>query len=312
MKRLSGFAAALALACMAAWAQPAAKDSSDAPAIEQGIVTAPKLSAEIKGFVQSYAMRSPSAPVIARWKNGICPKTFGFSEQKNNDSLTSRIRQIAALAGAPVSAAPCKVNIEVYFTPKPQEMLDGIRSHGGSRLLSPNTSQAERVAVFNHPIQAWYATGTRDEHNGKLMFDNDEDGFWDGCVCEIGVPPPPGSVVRMPDSDQLRAGVRSELVHVYVIADVNRTANYRFAAVTDYIAMMALSEVRTFDVCQQLPSVANLTAPDCDAGRKADAISDTDLAYLQGVYGIDPGEALSTQQTDIAARIENALLGKSP
>ena len=58
-----------------AWAQPA-PNSTDAPSIEQVIVTAPKLSAAIKSFVQSYATPSLSAPVIARWKNGICPSYF--------------------------------------------------------------------------------------------------------------------------------------------------------------------------------------------------------------------------------------------
>ena len=124
--------------------------------IETVIVTAPKLSAEIKTFVQSYAMPSQSAPVIARWKNGICPKTLGFAEQKDNDFVTSRIRQIAVMAGAPMVTVPCRVNIEVFFTSEPQKLLDGIRSNGGSRLLSPNPSQAKRLAVLKLTGQAWY------------------------------------------------------------------------------------------------------------------------------------------------------------
>ena len=115
-----------------AWAQPAIPAD---PPIEQVIVTAPKLPEEIKSFVQSYATRSLAGDgVISRWKNGICPATFGFADQRDNDFVTSRIRQIAGLVGAPVAATPCGINIHVYFSAEPQQLLDSIRDHGGARL----------------------------------------------------------------------------------------------------------------------------------------------------------------------------------
>ena len=221
--------------------------------------------------------------------------------------MTLRIRQIAASANVPMATPPCRANIHVYFAAKPQELLDSIRGHGGSRLLSANPSKAERLAVFQYPIQAWYATGTRDEHNGVLGSDDIADGGWSGCICDIPIPPQPGSGVRVRDDDPIRAGVRSEFAHVYVIADVNQTAGYSFNAVADYIAMLALSEIRTFDACQELPSITNLIAPDCEASRKPGAITDIDLAYLRGIYSIDPGESLKTQQSDIAAQMESTL-----
>jgi hypothetical protein len=295
-----------------AWAQPVTKDTTDTAPIEQVIVTAPRLSAEIKSFVQSYAMPSLSAPVVARWKNPICPNTFGFLQQKDDDFVTLRIRQIAASANVRLATPPCRANIQVYFAAKPQALLDSIRSHGGSRLLSANPSQAERLAVFKRPIQAWYATGTRDEYNGVLGSDDIEDGGWSGCICDITVPPMPGSGVRMMNPDPVRAGVRSEFAHIYVIADINQTSSYSFNAVADYIAMLALSEIRTFDACQELPSITNLIVPDCDASRKPGAITETDLAYLRGIYSVDPGEALKTQQSDIAAQMEATLSDARP
>ncbi len=289
-----------------ALAQPVTKDITDTASIEQVIVTAQKLSTEIEGFVGSYATRSLAGTgVITRWKNGICPATYGFSDRQDNDFVTSRIRQIAAMVGAPVAALPCRPNIHVYFASKPQELLDSIREHGGSRALTATPSKAKQIAIINSPIQAWYATGTRDEHNGLLTFDDNDDNGWGGCICDIG--PPPGPGVRVLDSDGVRANLRSELVHVYVIADVNQTKVFRFTAVSDYIAMLALTEMRTSGVCQQLPSITNLTYSDCDDGLKPNEVTDTDLAYLKGIYSVDPGEGLRNQQDDIAAEMEKTL-----
>jgi hypothetical protein len=108
------------------------------------------------------------------------------------------------------------------------------------------------------------------------------------------------------DFDAARANVRSELAHVYVIADVKQTGSYPFTAVADYVAMLALSEMRISKTCQDLPSITNLILPDCDARLKPDRATDTDLAYLKGVYSVDPGESLQNQRSDIAAVMEKA------
>ena len=288
-----------------AWAQPA---STVAPPVEQIIVTAQKLSTEIKGFVGSYATRSLAGTgVITRWKKGISAQRLPVFPIGRDDFVTSRIRKIAVMAGAPVAALPCKPNIHVYFASKPQELLDAIRENGGARVLTATPSKAKQIAIMNSPIQAWYATGTRDEHNGLLTFDNNDDNGWNGCICDIG--PPPGPGVRVLDPNGTRAGLRSELVHVLVIADVNQTKVFRFTAVSDYIAMLALTEMRTSGVCKQLPSITNLTHSDCDDGLRSPMRKPPTptLPYLKGVYSVDPGEGLRTQQKDIAAEMEKTL-----
>ena len=291
-----------------AWAQPAM--SADTP-IEQVIVTAPKLPEEIKNFVQSYATRSLAGDgVISRWKNGVCPATFGFADTHDNEFVTLRIRQIAALVGAPVAETPCGINIHVYFSAEPQQLLDGIRGHGGARLLTATPSKSKQIAVINKPIQAWYATGTRTEHDGVLTFDDNDDNGWSGCVCDIG-PPANGPGVRVLDFDSNRANLRSELAHVYVIADVKQTSRYRFTAVADFIAMLSLSEIRISSTCQDLPSITYLIVPDCDARLKPDQATDSDLAFLKGIYSVDPGEALRNQQNDIAAEMAKELEGRN-
>jgi len=295
----------LALAWMAIGGGACAQSMPPAdPPIEQVIVTAPRLSTEIKSFVKFYATRALSGTgTITRWHVGACAAVTGFARQQDNDFVTARIQQIATEVGAPVAAASCRANIHVYFTAQLQALLDSIRQHGGARLLTPTPSRASSIAPFSHPIQAWYATATREEYSGTLSFDDNDENGWSGCVCDIG-PPPSGPGVREREGDGLRAGARSEMANVTVIADVSQTKDYRFSAVADYIAMLALTEMKVAGACQELPTVTNLIFPGCAA---PDQASDADLAYLKGVHKVDPGAGLGSQQDDIAAAMEKIL-----
>ena len=236
---------------------------------------------------------------FARWKNGICPETAGFSDPKDNDFVTSRIRKIAVMAGAPVAALPCKPNIHVYFASKPQELLDSIREHGGSGILTATPSKAKQIAIINSPIQAWYATGTRDEHNGILTIDNNDDNGWSGCICDIG--PPPGPGVRVLDPNGTRAGsVHSELAHVLVIADVNQTKVFliysaRSLTMSPCLRLTEIPDLRGLaSSCQASPILAY---SDCDDGPLScfDEATDADIALFEGIYSVDPGEGLRNQ-----------------
>ena len=283
---------------------PGGAGPSADPPIEQVIVTAPRLTTEIKSFVKSYATRALSGTgTITRWHVGICAAVAGFARKEDNDFVTARIRQIATEVGAPVAPVSCRANIHVYFTAQPRALLESIRDHGGARLLTPTPSRASSIAAFSHPIQAWYATATREEYSGTLSFDDNDDNGWSGCVCDIG-PPSSGPGVREREGDALRAGARSEMANVTVIADVGQTRNYRFSAVADYIAMLALTEMKVADACQELPSVTNLIFPGCAA---PDQASDADLAYLKSLYKVDPGAGLGSQQDDIADAMEKLL-----
>ncbi len=275
------------------------------PPIERVVVTG--LHTEIRSYVHAYATRALSGTgTITRWHIGVCPSVTGFARTEDNDFVAARMRDMATRAGAPVAPAPCRANINVYFTTQPQALLDNIRLHGGARLLTPTPSRASSIAPFRHPIQAWYATATREDFSGTLSFDNNDENGWSGCVCDIG-PPPSGPGVRQHDGDHLRPGAHSEMAHVTIIANVNETKDYPFSAVADYAATLALSEITPGAACQPLPSVTNLIFAGCDAALKPAEASGADIAYLKGLYRIDPGESLRNQQDDIAAIMENAL-----
>jgi hypothetical protein len=69
--------------------------------------------------------------------------------------------------------------------------------------------------------------------------------------------------------------------------------------------MLALTQLNSLDACQQLPSIVNILAADCD--HAGDGLTQFDLAYLQGLYKMSAGRGLMFQRNDIANAMTDTL-----
>lgn len=283
-----------------ALAQPARapKTSSD-PAIETVVVTAEKTPESIVHYyVRSYAAPEPHLEKITSWnfkKRHICPNTIGFTPSVNA-FVTARIREVAAMVGAPVNPKQdCKSNIAVIVTPEPQALLDKIRADREDLLgYYQSPSEGDRLAMVNHPIQAWYATATEDYNGNSLpdVYYNPQCPF--GCSYAV-------------TGLRARDGLVSELRAVTIVADRNKITGYQLGAFADYVAMLALSRTQDFAACPETPSITSLVSPYCPSSGMTLAITATDLAYLRGVYKMDSGGSLRAQLSTIASEITKTL-----
>jgi len=310
-------------------AQPAASQSAGVPQpasnhIDTVDVTAPKLPLDqtIRNFVKSYAAPSVLANKIPKWASGICPITEGLAPDLNA-GVTAYLKLIAAQVGAPVDKKePCpKANVAIVFTRTPQAVLDDILKNHTDFLGYHEDSQLKSAATMNHPIQAWYATSTRD-YDGFLHLDVPPSGACEGATMEFLDFPPPGTSVAdlfgrvselcgTPAVSGRRAndGLRSEFSRVTIIVDFNKVSQLGVRPVANYIAMLALSQTQAFDTCQPLLSITNLLTTGCDAALKSDELSINDIAYLKALYKIDPDMMLGIQQSSIADQMKTELGG---
>jgi hypothetical protein len=263
----------------------------------------------IHAFVQSYArLASSSVEEITRWKKPICVGTEGLAAEDLNQFVTERINQIAAQSGVPVGVHPCRLNVEIRFTSDPQGFLDQVRLEGPA-LLTPKRSRVKTVAVMRYPVQAWYATGIEDRNGTLILNDEESVGIYGGGnsgSLNVFNTAPTMNV----EGSLLRTGLNSEMAHVFVIADSGKTGDFRLGPIADYVAMLALSQAPSFDECRPLPSISNLFAPGCGDALKPVSITDADIAFLRGLYKMDPGANLTIQQSAIAGEIEKAMKGK--
>jgi hypothetical protein len=301
MKHRIFLAGLLALALPAA-AQPAS------PPVENVIVTAPRLRPEeaLNHFVMAHAAPSPLLGKVARWKDGICPVTIGLSA-KFNQFISQRIVRFAMMAGAPLDGhEPCHPNVAVLATDQPQALLDFVRTKRPALLGFHYKSKAQQVATMTLPIQAWYSTATED-FNGFIYADlpaTDITKQMPGALFMGGARHVSGFRNKGEG-----AGLKSQFSTAIIVVDKSKIAGQELGPLSDYIAMLALSQGRSYDTCQDIPTITNLMAPGCAPELKPAAVTDIDATYLRGLYKMDAGGSFMSERGSIAFVMKKELGG---
>jgi len=299
-------------ATSAAWAaagpEMAATPSAGSP--ESITVTATPLPhrSAVDEFIYSYPTEVRTTDKIARWKRGICPMVYGLPA-RFGDFITRRLTAIARNAGAPVDADPkCRHNIQIVFTTKPQALADDLRKNHYPFLgYFDNFGQADRLAQVTHDIQAWYTTATVG-HNGALRVDNPRQDFLNAGLNALwgmdgiggGAP-----TYYAPGAGRFNIGPASSLYNVIIVADPSKLGDYEMGALADYIAMLALSQPKSFDACWEVPSITNLLSKHCPAERKTASLSDNDARFLYGLYKMDANYVVQIQRSQIRYFMEH-------
>jgi hypothetical protein len=254
----------------------------------------------VSGFVDSHSAPEASrTSQIGRWYENVCPLVTGL-QPAARDFITREILKVARTVGAPTGSVSKKcVTVEIVFTREPQALLDHVaRSYRALLGFNP-ASQTQKqwwksMTTFSRPIQAWYETGTRPtdyqppQANGPICFT---------CVgatldSDATATPPTGTASRF------RQDLRSEFVHVLIIADGEQIARYSLQSVADYLAVLSLTHVSQLTQCAPLPSITDLLAIGC-AAPVADALTAADRAYLKALYSADLQKNINIERDDI-------------
>ena len=243
----------------------------------------------IPRFIRSHGALTTKTDQLARWRRGLCPEAIGLSAEFTA-FVVRRIKEVAASVGAPVDpSAKCKPNARIFFETQPQKQLDEIVHHAPEMLGAYYRAQAKQFETFSRTIQPWYMTATRSAGGVE----------W---VDSAYAPTPNGAA-----GSRLTSGLSSWIVHVLVIADLNKIAGYTIGSVSDYIAMLVLAQPASLDTCEELPSITELMASHCDERKKAEALTAGDLAYLKGLYSANLELTTSLERSHIHNRMMQEL-----
>ena len=278
--------------------------SAETPS-ESVTVTGTRLREAVGNFTKSFATATQVTGKIARWERRVCPVVVGQNPH-TAAFITQHIKYVALAAGAPVNTeASCTPNIEIVFTATPQALLDSVRKTDRDYLgYATSNAQLDALAKVTRPIQAWYATETVD-FAGARSADN-------GMARGEGIKlftnmDPPMFVEKFTRSNgnHTNDSIHSGFSHVLIVIDTTRLAGQEIVPLSDYVSMLALTQLGSPDACQELPSIVNLLAADC--GHAADGLSQFDLAYLQGLSKAGAGRRLVFQRNDIADAMVETL-----
>jgi hypothetical protein len=280
--------------------------------VPQVTVTAPRLPTpeEVSGnavpnFVASHTTRSAVIGQLTRWRNGICPVTRGL-DPPMNDFITARIRAVATAVGAPVDAAAnCKYNITVLITLEPQKVLEAVLKQD-SRLLGfhyPHQDQA--LASFTHPVQGWYVTATRNWKGVQTLDEANPLGIYgDGATAAGNNVMHAGKVAAGMPGSRLDDYRSSQVVAATLLVDARQIAGMTVGALSDYLAVLALTQARTAQGCSQLPSIMDLLAPGCTGEHRPDQVTAGDLAFLRALYHANLETPVELEESNI----QNAMM----
>ena len=236
---------------------------------------------------------------IARWEEGVCPSVTGLPPAFTK-FIAKRVRDLAASVGAPVNPDEnCKSNIDIVFTTKPQDLLNGIREKQPVMLGYFNSSsQADEMAKVNHVIQSWHATQTVDVR-GKTMIDSRNAGQGNALMANA----------TSSNGTRTGDGMHSSYYHAIIVANPDKLVDYEIGTLADHIALLALAQPAPEEACPGLSSILDMTNAACRKDAPVKALTPADMGYLRGLYQADPGANLRTQKDGIAFHVKEALAG---
>lgn len=256
----------------------------------------------ISAFVDSHSATT-RLEKIARWDEGVCPSITGLPANFVK-FISKRIRDVSASVGAPVSADDnCRVNIQIVFTTKPQDLLNTVREKQHVMLgYFSSSSQGDELAKVKHDIQSWHAIQTVDLRGNKLI-DSRNAGQGNAQGSPMQANATSSSGMRIGD------GLHSSYFAGLVVANPDKLGDAEIGALADHITMLALAQPAELGVCQELPSILDMTNATCRKDAPVKGLTKADTGYLKGLYKLDPGASLRTQKDTLAYEIRQALAG---
>jgi hypothetical protein len=295
------------------WAQT---DSPNSPSPgrtpETVIVTGTKPSDTMDQIVSQFvdvhaATDRKTGQMVRDVDSGICPFTAGLPPALNA-FVTARIVAVAKLSGARVQAAgSCRPNIEVLFSADPQALVDSLVTQTHGAILGVHyVHETDRLSRMRRPIQSWYITATR-----RLSASSDSTSTSQGTEASVGKYAPDDAYRVAPErhvlGSKLDSRIQSEIVNALIVADTNRLAGHDIGPVADYIAMLALSQPKDPDGCNDLPSILDLMSAGCGDRQKPKALTDSDMAYLKALYAADLGAMRRQEEDSVTNGMKNNL-----
>jgi hypothetical protein len=305
---LAGIGAAAVVAAPAC-GQPAAGPSQADPTAVQGVTVEPPLSPEAKfaralNFIQSHGAPARIGQ-LARWKDRICPLTLGLRPELDA-FVSARVRVLAARVGAPVQrTGRCRPNVEILFVDRPQALMDAVARERGALLGFHYAAETRRLATVTRPVEARYLTSTRGG-GGNTALDVASGSPIAGAAATITGPVSLADAGTMPGGcagSRLTQCLSSLFTNVLIVVDARAMEGRQIGPIADYIAVLAVSQAKTLDACDALSSILDLLAAACADRPAPTSWTDSDVAYLKGLYKVDLTTVMGLEKDNIASQM---------
>jgi len=241
---------------------------------------------DLVGFVRAASALSSDGQ-ISRRPNRLCPLVSGAPVEVNT-YVASRIRGVGAQVGVQFENRACRPNLLVLFSREPQVMLQKARDRRKIHFEPATPVQIQRFMANPQPIRWW---------NSVVVIPS-----W-GSASVVG-DPDAAPEIRSPGS-RIKQPTRSAIQGSLIVVDAGQVDGVEVGAITDYIALVSLTDIKPEADLTGYNSILNFFAPGPPDGA-AKRLTAFDLAYLRGFYSVrDDGSGLTQ-----VGRIATAMAGE--
>lgn len=219
----------------------------------------------------------------ARWNTPICFLAAGWGAEDLSSVLT-RLAQIGAAAGTPLAEKGCTPNFVVVSTAEPDQVINAW--YAKNKRLFGNASPLQirhfLDSTQSRPVRIW-----RNIDIGRV------------ATTRFGHFVPSNSHA---DPSPFAGNSPLGFLAVFEIIDAKRAAGIDLRQLTDYVAIMGLSNIDIDVEVGDAPSILQLFSPTRSA---ALGLSNWDTAYLSALYQTD--QSSRSQRFEIARRVAEAV-----
>jgi hypothetical protein len=283
---LSIISAGVAAKSPQASVDPAAAGSSETE-LDTVVVQAQRqqeFKRQISTFVSAITMPSRTDS-LARWEQSICLYVAG-APLEHSKFVLQRLAQVASEAGLPVDPAGCSPNLLVVMTTDPKLLLqkwwrkdprlfDTIRGVGGIK----------RTIRTDAPVRVFYNACSTPAPAKSFALRVELD-------CNSGTL-----------GSRLTRGTVRAIYSVIVVVDLQQSNDLQIEPLTDYIAMVALAQIRSDPDPGTAPTILRLF--DGTNASRPQGLSAWDRAFLKSLYGTDSRSVM--QLSEIKIRMADDL-----
>jgi hypothetical protein len=150
-----------------------------------------------------------------------------------------------------------------------------------------------------------YVTSTRNFKGVEMLDEPEAVAVPDGGIAALGV----GGVLSKSKVPPGEPGSRltnlrsSLLVSALIIVDATKIKGMQIGPLSDYFAMLALSQSKAPSACAQLPSIMDLMALDCQGRERPTQVTAGDLAFLRALYSINLETPLDLEESSLESNM---------
>jgi hypothetical protein len=291
-------AGALALAFQAILAGTAFAQSQP-PTEEELVVTGRRVEEAIRNFVTELSVPPAREDQLARWDREVCVGVIGI-RARYGQFLVDRISQRAVSIGLRAGEPGCRANVVVFVTPDSdrlaQELVDDFETLMAANWTDNTITQGREAlqafAATPRAVRWWHISSTVTA-DGQVLGDAPSSRSGDQFRTQV---------VRTTSLGfgRLNRTTRQDFSRVIIIVDARRAAGMQFDALADYVSMVALAQVDADADTSGVDTILNLFADQSEA--RPTAMTDWDLAYLDGLYNAPRNARDADQQEEAIVR----------